>query len=41
MKAHLEQMKNITVLDPIVTIRSALNDDSQAQLKALAKALAM
>lgn len=39
MKAHLEQMKDITVLDPVVTIRSAMNADSRKQLKALAEQL--
>ena len=39
MKAQLEQMKDITVLDPIVTIRSAMNADSRKQLKALAEQL--
>lgn len=39
MKAQLEQMKDITVLEPIVTIRSAMNADSRKQLKALAEQL--
>lgn len=39
MKAQLEQMKDITVLEPIVTIRSAINADSRKQLKALAEQL--
>lgn len=39
MKAEFEQMKNITILDPVVTIKSALNDDSRAQLDELVEAL--
>jgi flavorubredoxin len=39
MKALLETMKEVTILEPIVTIRGALNDDSRAQLEALADAI--
>lgn len=40
MRTALEGCKDITILDPMVSIRSALNDDSIAQLHALADALA-
>ena len=36
MKAALEGMKNITILDPVVTIRSAVKDADKAALDALA-----
>lgn len=39
MKESLAQMKEITVLEPIVTIKSTLNEASNAQLEALAEAL--
>ena len=39
MKAAFESMKSITLLEPVVTIRSTLNEESQAQLDALAEAL--
>ncbi len=39
MKAAFESMKNITLLEPVVTIKSTLNDASRAQLEALADAL--
>ena len=39
MKALLEGSKNLTFLEPTVKITSALNDDSRAQLSALADAL--
>jgi flavorubredoxin len=39
MRAAFEGMKEITQLDPTVTIRSALNADSEAQLDALVDAL--
>ena len=38
MRAALED--NVTILEPVVSIRSALNEDSTAQLHALADALA-
>lgn len=40
MKESLAQMKEITVLEPTVTIKSTLNEASNAQLEALAQALA-
>ena len=39
MKALLEGCKNLTFLEPVVRINSALNEDSLAQLAALADAL--
>ena len=39
MKALLEGSKNLTFLEPVVRINSALNEESRAQLEALADAL--
>ncbi len=39
MKAAMESMKEITLLEPVVTIKSTLNAASSAQLEALANAL--
>ena len=39
MRACLEGMKNITILDTVVTIKSALKDDTRAQIAALAEEL--
>ncbi len=39
MKADFENSKNITFLNTTVTVRSALNGDSRAQLEAMAKEL--
>ena len=39
MKAYLEQMKDITVLDTVVTIKSTVSEANREQLKALAKEL--
>ena len=39
LKAAFEDMKGITILEPLVSIRSALNADSEAALEALADAL--
>ena len=39
MKGMFEKSKNITWLDTSVTIKSALNDDSRAQIEAMAKEL--
>ena len=39
MKGMVEKSKNITWLDTSVTIKSALNDDSRAQIEAMAKEL--
>ena len=39
MTESLNQMKDIRILEPAVTIRSALSGDSQAQLEALSRAL--
>lgn len=40
MKGILETMKDITVAEPVVTIKSTVNTDSVAAMKELAKALA-
>ncbi len=40
MRGMLEGSKDVTILDPVVKIISALNEDSAAQLAALADALA-
>ena len=37
MRASLEAMKNITILEPVVTIRSAVKDADREALKALAE----
>lgn len=39
MKAVFEGMKNITIVEPVVTIKSTLNADSEAQMEKLAEAL--
>lgn len=39
MKALLESMKNIRVIEPIVTIRGQVSDETREQLKTLSKAL--
>ncbi len=39
MKALLETMKNVTILEPMVTIKSSLNDESRQALTQLADAL--
>lgn len=39
MRAMLETMKNVTILEPVVTLRSALNETSRAQMEELANAL--
>jgi flavorubredoxin len=40
MQAVLDQMHDLTILEPKVTIRSTLNDTTRAQLKELAAAFA-
>ena len=40
MKGMLERSKNLTLAEPTVRVLSALNDESRAQIKALADALA-
>ena len=40
MKGMLEKSKNLTLAEPTVRILSALNDETRAQIKALAEALA-
>jgi len=39
MKAMFEKSKDITFVEPVVTVKSALNDESKAQISALAEAL--
>ncbi len=39
MKAALESCRNVTVVEPVVSIRSAMNDENKAQICALAAAL--
>ncbi len=39
MKEILSQMKDITILEPVVTIKSTLNETSNEQLESLAEAL--
>ena len=41
MKQMLDGCKKLTLLDPVVTIKSALNEDSSAKLEALAEALSI
>lgn len=41
MKRMLENSKNLTLLEPIVTIKSALNDESKNKLEELANALSV
>ena len=40
MKAMLEGSKDITLVEPIVTVKDTLNDESRARVEALAKELA-
>ena len=40
MKEYFEGMKNITLCDTVVTVKSTLNEASAEQLKALADELA-
>ena len=39
MRKMLENSKNLTILEPTVSIKSALNAGSKAQLQELAEAL--
>lgn len=39
MRGMLDACKELTILDPVVTVRSALNEESTAQLNALAEAM--
>ena len=39
MRAKVETMKGIEIVEPVVTIKGALNDDSRAQMKELVAAL--
>ncbi len=40
MKAVLETMKNISIVEPVVTIKSTLKEENMADLEALADAVA-
>ena len=40
MKAILETMKNVTIVDPMVTIKSAMKESDMPALEALADAIA-
>ena len=40
MRAILEEMKNITICEPVVTIKSTLNETSRKELEVLAEVLA-
>lgn len=40
MKAMLEELKNVEIVEPMVTIRSSLNADSRTKLAELAGAMA-
>ncbi len=40
MKALLETMKNVSIVDPVVTIKSTLKEENMADLEALADAIA-
>lgn len=40
MKSYVDNFKNVTLAEPIVTIRSALNETSESALKELASAMA-
>ncbi len=39
MKAELETMKNVSIVEPLVTIKSALKEENMADLEALADAI--
>ncbi len=39
MKESLSQMKEITIAEPVVSIKSTLNEASEEQLELLAQAL--
>ena len=40
IKAAFEKSKNITIAEPVVTIKSAMNDENVSQIEALAKEMA-
>ena len=40
MKAILETMKNVTIVDPMVTIKSTMKESDMPALEALADAIA-
>ena len=39
MKQNMEAMKNIEIVEPMVTIRSTVKKEDKSQLEALCKAL--
>ena len=39
MKAMLETMKNVSIVEPLVTIKSTLKEENMADLEALADAI--
>ena len=39
MKASLETMKQIEILEPVVSIKSAMNDENVEQMKKVVKEL--
>ncbi len=39
MKAQLEGMKNIDIIEPVITIKSTMKPDNVEQMKELAKVL--
>ena len=39
MRAYFDGMKNITAIDNVVTVRSAVKDDTEKELQMLAQAL--
>ena len=39
MRASLEAMKDITVAEPVVSIKSSLKENNLAQMEALVKAI--
>jgi hypothetical protein len=39
MRAKLEAMKAIEIVEPVVTIRSAMNEKNREEIKALAEVL--
>ena len=39
MKGTLEEMKNINIIEPMITIKSTMSDENIAQMKKMADAL--
>ena len=40
MKAIIETMKNVSIVEPAVTIKSTLKEENMADMQALAEAMA-